>query len=179
MPSIFFYFERFFRLCQSVFSYAEPFSALPTIVLSTSRFCQAVFGYAEHFPALAFLFHAERCIRSAKHCSSMLNIFSALPSIFLLCWVFVLLYPAFFGYAEPFSALTSIFLLCRAVPSRAEKPLSIDEKCLEEPKSAHHNRKMLGRAGKCSAEKKGSSTEQQCAYKRRIVLVGHNSTPRS
>ncbi len=35
---------------------------------------------------------------------------------------------------------------------------------------------MLGRAEKCSAEKKNSSAEQQCAYKRSycIVLVGHS-----
>ena len=34
---------------------------------------------------------------------------------------------------------------------------------------------MLGRAKTCSAEKKRSSAEQQCAYKRSIVLLGHST----
>ncbi len=44
-----FYSERFFQLCQAVFSYAESFSALPSIF----RLCWALFCSAKHFSYMA------------------------------------------------------------------------------------------------------------------------------
>ena len=104
-------------------------------MLSTFWLCQELFCYAERF------------FRSSKHFSSMLSSF--LP------------FQAFFSYAGPFS----LFLLCRALHGKTEKytaeqkkkkkkPLSMEEMCLEEPKSVQHRRKMLGRTEKCSAQKK-------------------------
>ncbi len=42
----------------------------------------------------------------------------------------------------------------RKIHGRAEKPLSMEEKRLEEVQSAQYSRKMLGRAEKCPAQKK-------------------------
>ncbi len=46
--------------------------------------------------------------------------------------------------------------------------LGIGEKTL-------HSQEMLGRAKTCSAEKKHSSAEQQFAYKRSILFLGHST----
>ncbi len=57
-----------------------------------------------------------------------------------------------------------------------KKVISMEEKCLaDQKKKTRHSREMLGRAKKCSAQKKRSSAEQQYAYKRSIVLVGHSN----
>ena len=95
LPSIFSYSERFFGSAKH-----------SSFVLSTSQLCQAF-----HFSAIlsifrlyqAFFFYTERFIRSAKHFSSMLNIFSCPAKHFLPCWVFF------------FSALPSICRLCRVL----------------------------------------------------------------
>ncbi len=80
MLSIFLFFWAVFRLCQAVFSYAGPFSALPTIYL----LCWARLGSFKHFSAILGTFAS-----TIKHFSSILSGYSALLSIFLLCWRFL------------------------------------------------------------------------------------------
>ncbi len=99
----------------------------------------------------------------------MLNHFSALPNIFRLCW-------ALLGSSKHLSSMLSVFpamlciILLYCVPQqsrknaqhswkmlgRAETPLSIEEKWLEEPRRAQHRRKMLGKGKKWSVWKKNA-----------------------
>ena len=89
-----------FLPCWSLISFAKHFSS----VLSTSQLFRAFFG------------HAKALLGSSNHLPSMLRGVSALPRIFQLCWsFFFLLCQADFGYAEPFSALPSVFILCYVV----------------------------------------------------------------
>ncbi len=177
-----------------------------TIVLWYAHCCSAklFFFSAGHFRPFQAHFGC------AELFSSILNGFSPLPSSFQLCW-------ALFCSAKHFSSMPCCTQHSRNTHGRAEKPLSIEERRLEEPKRAQHSRKMLGRAEKnaqhswkmlgragtllsieekwlaeqkntrysremlgraeqCSAEKKCSSAEQQCAYWRSFVLVGHSTT---
>ncbi len=184
-----------FQLCWALFCSANHFSS----VLSTSRLCQAFFGYAKHFPALprcyqAFFFYTERLFHSAKDFSSMLNIFlscqtfffyaeraffSALPSIFPLCW-------ALFCSAKHFSSMPCSTQQNRKIHGRAGKKKHLEKKknarksrkfkCSAWQKNAwksrntsQHRREMIGRAEKCLAWPKNArkswevlSTEDKC-----------------
>ena len=57
---------------------------------------------------------------------------------------------------------------------RAEKGLAQLKNAWYGRKNTRHRQETLGTAEKCSEEKKRSSADQQCAYKRSIVFVGHS-----
>ncbi len=165
---------------------AEHFSALPNI----SRLCWVFFFcFAKYLCSMLSVFSSLPDIFlpcwglfcSAKHCSSVLSTFCFYQTFFFYAELFSTP-PAFFGYAEPFSALASILLRCRAAHAEQKnarqrrKTLSMEEKCLEEPKSVQRSRKiawrsskkrsasrrkMLGNAVKCSAKKNNRSAVQQ------------------
>ncbi len=121
----------FFSYAKHLFSYAETFSALPSIflqcwslVLFAKHFfllCWALLSSSKHFSATlstsrlfqSFLFYAERCLGSSKHFSGMLSIWSALPSIFHMCWALFSSSKLFSSIVSFFSALPCIF--CSAV----------------------------------------------------------------
>ncbi len=94
-----------FQLCWALFCSANHFSSVLGTYISVKHFSATLSTFRLHQTCF---FYTERLFRSAKHFASMLNISPALPSIFLLRWVF------FFCSAKH-------FLLCRAVQSRAEK----------------------------------------------------------
>ncbi len=149
MPSVFLECQAFFSYAEPFFALASIFLPGWSLVSFASIFllCWALLTSSEHFSATlrssqlfqSFLFYAERCFGSskcssamlsilfcsAKHISSMLSVFSAMPSNFQLCW-----------------ALLGSWQIRKNAPhkrkmlSRAKTPLSIAEKWLEEPRSA-------------------------------------------
>ena len=116
LPSISRLCRVFFLLCQAFFSYAEPFSTLPSIflpcwllvsfakhlssVLSTSQLSRAFFGHAKHFSVLPII---------SLLCGDVFRLFQA---YFRYAGHFFLLCQAYLGYAEHFSTLPSVCLLC-------------------------------------------------------------------
>ncbi len=64
----------------------------------------------------------------------------------------------------------------RKMLGRVEKGSAELKNAWHSKKNTRHSREMLVRTRKCPAEKKRSSAEQQCAYKRSIVLVGHSKS---
>ncbi len=81
-----------FLLCQAFFSYAEPFSTLPSIFLP----CWSLVSFAKHLSSMLSTTQLFRAFFGhAKH-------FSALPIISLLCWEVFRLFHAFFRYTGHF-----------------------------------------------------------------------------
>ncbi len=141
-----------FLLCQAFFFHTDHFFPSKkhfSSVLSTSRLFWALFGDTKHFWALLIILL----------CWEVFRLFQA---FFSCAKHFFLLWQAFFGYAGHIWALPNIFLmlsvflfsatLCIFLLNRVLH--GIEEKCLEEPRSMHHSRKILRKGNKWSAWKK-------------------------
>ena len=169
VPSCFSSLLNTFQLFQAVLGCAECFSSLHFYsVLSTSRLYQTFFSAMLSTFRLcqAFFFSSER--------------FSCLLGIFLLFRAFFfLLCQAFSFYAVQYTAERKNTRQGRKKRSawkknawKSRKVFSIAEKCLEEPKSVQHSRKMLGRAEDVLSIDEKYLTNPLTAQQRRKKQIG-------